>query len=166
MGAFEKNYRDLATNDSHKYALIMEEQTEQIYSYENNIFPLYLKERFLSVPVGIGLVKNHFLFHLLEEVVQGLTTGGITQHLWKFYREVDLSLPKVQPHGPSVLSLDDLSFGFLIWLVACGVAFGAFFMEIFYFWMVKFYYFMKEKIKQLIGIILLLTLLINVRRRG
>lgn len=73
--------------------------------------------------------KDSFLFHLTEEILRDLITGGIPQHLVKFYEEI-LYPPLLEDlAGPKVLRIDDLSYGFIIWLVSCSIAVAVFVAE-------------------------------------
>lgn len=90
-----------------------------------------MDENFLSFLVGIGTVKNNFLSQLTEEVLQRLITAGISQWQMKFH--TDFWFPKYpndKNSEPTVLCVDDLNFGFIIWLIACGISGLMFLCEI------------------------------------
>jgi len=69
-----------------------------------------------------------FYFRMLKNVIDNLIPTGIMNHLiethytrkWKFEKFED---------GPKVLSLDDLIFGFNIWLGCCLISFISFILE-------------------------------------
>lgn len=156
----QADYHSYLRNDSIKYAIFMEEEIARILEFEANVRSSHLKERLLVVQLGIGTFLNHFLFQLLEEVMQGLITGGIAQRTWEFYKEIYLTLPSIPPKAPKILTLEDLNFGFFIWLAACGISSLVFFCEI----LVKIYEILKVKVKQLIGVFLFMRILKNLLR--
>jgi hypothetical protein len=65
------------------------------------------------------------------------------------------------------LTINDLEYGFVIWLIACAVSIGAFLMEILVFAALKIINWIKRCLKNLLGYILFLIIvknLINLRR--
>lgn len=93
---------------------------------------------------------NSFLYPILNEVVDKLLTTGIAQHLYKNY--VKTILFEEEKKQLKVLTLSDLSFGFTLWGVACGISALAFLIE---FSWVRF----KKIARQIIGLIFFVTLL-------
>jgi hypothetical protein len=90
------------------------------------------KEPFFTIPVTMVIAPNHFLFHAINEVMDRIIPAGIPQHYYNFQmwdryiRNVHVrSLEELQS-----LTLDDWGFGFVLWLVACGISTVAFLIEI------------------------------------
>jgi hypothetical protein len=90
------------------------------------------KEPFFTIPVSMVTTPNHFLFHAINEVMDRIIPAGIPQHwhnfqIWdRYIRNVHMrSLDELQS-----LTLDDWGFGFVLWLVACGISTIAFLIEI------------------------------------
>ena len=84
-----------------------------------------------AISGGLGMVKNSILYPIFDDVMRNLIPSGIPQYLPIYhskllfggYEESDEKLPKV-------LSLDDLAFGFILWLIACGISITAFTVEL------------------------------------
>jgi hypothetical protein len=88
-----------------------------------------LKERLLAIPIGFSFRKNHYLYQIIDENVQHLVSGGIVDHLYKFHERDCLTPYEYVEWEPYVFSLDDLLFGFFIWLAAYGVCLGVVALE-------------------------------------
>lgn len=93
--------------------------------------PKILKQSLLTYQNGISMLQNHFLFAATEEVVQRLIPMGIIQHSYEFHNWICLR-PIVEPdeNDPIVLTMDELEFGFIMWLAVCGLAVVGFIVEI------------------------------------
>lgn len=92
---------------------------------------LKLKEQLFSDRIGISMKMNHPMFALITDISENLISGGVLQHIYKFY--YDLAYPKMPQDlkEPEVLTIDDLRHGFIIWIVASSVTVFVFFIEIF-----------------------------------
>lgn len=90
---------------------------------------LKLKERLINNPLGFSTIRNNFLYHLYEDVTQYLSAAGIPQWMIKVHLEWWSHPNAVNPKGPQVLSINDLSFGFFIWLMTMGLSTAAFGFE-------------------------------------
>ena len=77
--------------------------------------------------LGLVLTANHFLFENVDKMIQRLTSSGIMKFILNkcILPKVNLVVGKTS----SVLTLKDLSFGFVIWLSFCGVCFCVFMFE-------------------------------------
>jgi hypothetical protein len=78
-----------------------------------------------------GLFRNNFLIPTLNHIMNRLIPSGIPKHLadygmWFIYRQFDVEDEDTR----RVLSLDDLEFGFVLWLAACSVSLLVFFGEV------------------------------------
>lgn len=100
------------------------------------------------------------MFHLAEEVVQQLNSGGIPGHSSSLF--LDMMYPPFESFtiaGPQVLKIEDLQYGFEMWLIACGLACCVFGLELFVELLKKFMKFLKIILKDLLGGFLLLKYL-------
>jgi hypothetical protein len=81
-----------------------------------------LEERLYTLSLAFALPRNHFMYHLNEKVIQNLQASGvIKKHM--DYRSALCYMPyEPKEWEPKVFKLNDLLFGFYIWLVACGVS--------------------------------------------
>lgn len=92
--------------------------------------PKVLKQPLFNIQVGIGLLPNHFLYDLTEDVVQKFISMGIIQNLYNYYSWVLFHTEiRNTGTGPMVLSLDDVTFGFNIWIVMCCLSVIGFLIE-------------------------------------
>ena len=95
-----------------------------------------------EVPV-LYTLSNSFLYKTLNQILEKMIPAGIPQYLVKFH-ESNLfgTFVASVASGPSVLTIEDLAHGFVLWLGACGVSFIAFFLELMWFrliiWFGKF----------------------------
>jgi len=59
----------------------------------------------------------------MEDTMQLIIPTGIPQYLYEYHRWLQfLKFHADIKIGPNVLSIDDLSFGFVLWAVACGIS--------------------------------------------
>lgn len=83
-----------------------------------------------AISGGIGMLKNSILYPIFDEIIKYLIPSGIPQYLPIFHLEMLLGTYKeVSENTPKVLNLNDLAFGFLLWLVACSISIAAFACE-------------------------------------
>ena len=88
----------------------------------------FLKENLYTHLTGFITSRNHFLHALLDETLNDLITGGIIQNSFEsFDYETVLSLKHYHlfdEHEVSkILTFEDLSYGFTLWICACLVCF-------------------------------------------
>ena len=96
--------------------------------------PKILKQTLLTYQNGVSMLRNHFLFEATEEVVQRLIPMGIIQHSFELHTWISLRpVIEVEENEPKVLTIDDLEFGFVIYLATCGLSIFGFFCEVFIF---------------------------------
>lgn len=82
-----------------------------------------LKQKLFSYPIGFGTFKNHFMNALIEDTLQLMIPAGIPQYLFEHHRWLKFGKVHVNRKvGPNVLSVDDLSFGFVVWVCCCGIS--------------------------------------------
>jgi hypothetical protein len=135
---------------------------------------LLLKEVMHTLQEGIALSNNFFMFDLIDEVIESLQTTGTLQFMknnHEYQRKVQIvfrmSKHKNFAASQKQLTINDLEYGFVIWLIACAVSIGAFLMEILGFAALKIINWIKRCLKNLLGYILFLIIvknLINLRR--
>ncbi len=122
--------------------------------------PLKLKEELLTIPVDFVVTRNHFSFELIQEVAKLTIPFGIPQWLNKNNLHFLYgSIFDNREFGPSVLTVEDLDFGFFIWLAACGISSLTFIVEIF----TLLYRLLRRKIGEVLAIIWILK---NIPRNG
>ena len=127
---------------------------------ETNV-PKILSQRFLNEPFGVCTRRHNFAFNLVECTMTYLIQGGIPQYLLNYLLDFDLRPLVDPPSEPSVFSLSDLEFGFIVWLIACLISIIAFATEIlFYLLRVK----LCPMLKDIIGLIVFLIQLRRIRK--
>lgn len=120
-----------------------------------------LKENLYSYMTGYAIERNHFLYELVDEIVQRLVTGGVLEYSIQYYLYADLLSFNVYHHldyleESKVLTVKDLSYGFTLWIAACFLSYLVFLLELttFYIKMNPIYHF-----KNFIGLLGLLNAL-------
>jgi hypothetical protein len=84
------------------------------------------------ISFSLGLHKNCILYDLLRDVMEKIIPAGIPQHFWK--QEQVIKFKSGLKSGQivdkrKVLSLYNLEYGFVMWMVACGISTVVFFVE-------------------------------------
>ncbi|KAL7013177.1 hypothetical protein ACKWTF_015235 [Chironomus riparius] len=107
--------------------------------------------KFVDDSMNFGITRNSILYESLSEVIEKLNPSGIIQYLinydsWVTYDKFDSAVTKV----PRILTFNDLSFGFVLWLAACGISVVGFAVE-----MTE--YKMRIAIKNMIGVVVFLS---------
>lgn len=82
---------------------------------------------------SICVYHDNFLYHFSEKVSNTLIEAGIIQYWFKYFVDFDLKPLLNAPSEPKVFEVEDLKFGFCVWLVASAISVAAFFGEILYF---------------------------------
>lgn len=97
--------------------------------------------------------KNSFIYEFLDDFLQKTIPFGIPQYLMSFhYFMLFKHYEVLNVKEPKVLTIDDLSFGFVLWLGACGISLITFLIELF---MLK----LRRIIRNLIGLWNILAIL-------
>lgn len=115
--------------DLRKTAILIQERILDVFASHHGSHHKKFNEKLLALSVGISTIQNNFMFNIFEDSVQHLTSAGILQWMMIFYREYFFPPSSEDPKGPQVLKVDDLSFGFEIWLIASAFALTAFVIE-------------------------------------
>jgi hypothetical protein len=106
-----------------KIAVLIEVDRPQIINTFMRIgMPDILKEHLLTLSTGFRMPRNHFMYHLTDDVVQNLLAAGILNFFKQFHVYACIKYYKEPEWEPKVFALDDLLFGFYIWLAACAVS--------------------------------------------
>jgi hypothetical protein len=101
----------------------------------NNCKGIRMDEKWITRTIGVAIVRNHILFQLAEDILQHTIATGIPQHLRQYQKDFILKLePVVEDDEPKVLTLEDLAFGFNIFLIALGISCITFVLEVVYFY--------------------------------
>jgi hypothetical protein len=88
----------------------------------------------MGVLRGMAMFRNNMLFPLIESVIQRLIDAGITQQLEKFHMEYEkrrllMQAPKKVEELKS-FTVEDLSYGFEIWIITTAISLIVFCCEI------------------------------------
>lgn len=119
--------------------------------------PFIMKQRLPSEYNGLALYKNHFISHITFSTIEKLVEGGIPQYFHKFIYEYVLDLNvDYENQGAMAFSVDDLSFGFIIWLYTCAISCGVFICEILIFYINRFGRKIVQEFAGLFGFLVLL----------
>lgn len=87
--------------------------------------------KLLDDSMNFGITRNSILYEPLNEVLEKLNPSGIIQHLIEFHSWIiDHKFELVAEKHPRILTFDDLSFGFVLWLAACGISAIGFIIEL------------------------------------
>lgn len=160
---FVENIED----SSKKLAFMFEDFYVNYKTKKLGIEPNRIKKRLMNSNNGISMNPNNFLFHLLSDSIFDLNSGGFPQFLKQLYLHYHL-LDSKSPilRGPQVMTVDDLNYGFTIWIIASGVSVLGFFVE---FLMLHFTTLKKNFMfspRNVLGLILYLSILRRVIRNG
>ncbi|KAG5670248.1 hypothetical protein PVAND_000525 [Polypedilum vanderplanki] len=144
-----KIYYKKALNDetNEKFAFLVD---SDFHAYLNTTFCQSLtkmENEKLTKMTSYFMFVNNILLHELNDIINRLVPTGIAQHLsdfglWSLFRPIAEEFRDPR----RILSLNDLEFGFVLWLIACLISLVCFIFEISY---VK----TKPLLKKLIGLI-------------
>lgn len=133
------NFTDLfelkIKNEKAKMAFFLNDMIERGISRETRVSGIKLNEKLITNSVSFVISRNNFIFELAELVIERLIQAGITKHLFEYqcFLEKATRVDEITIKNPEVLTINDLSFGFFIWLSACGVTLTVFLCEILFF---------------------------------
>jgi hypothetical protein len=145
---------ELALNGkSHtKYAFLVFSFVHAVFNstYKRSL-PILQNEKLVKV-TSFFTIRNNMLLTQLNDVISRLIPAGITKYLsdfglWFILRPLDDEV--LDPRR--ILSMTDLEFGFVLWLVACFICFLCFICEI----SPRF----QNKFRMLIGLINFVTVI-------
>lgn len=149
---FERIYLDQYRNSSAKIAFYADEHNLNELNSLCQCSNLVLNEVLFQYQVGMGLIKNHYLFDKIDDTIQQITPFGILQYLadhhkWAVYKENNVQVDDLAP-----FTIDSLSFGFILWLAACVNSFVGFIVEMIHIRI-------ENTVRTLVGLFLFLKLL-------
>ncbi|KAL7013039.1 hypothetical protein ACKWTF_015166 [Chironomus riparius] len=126
-----KIYCDNINNSSLKLAFI---HTSQFFKNTNSVCKGSLvkvkKFHMNAIPAGLGLNVNSILSPIFNNIMDRTIAAGIPQYLESFSSEFFFGkYQEIEDKMPKVLTLEDLSFGFTLWLCACGMSISMFIFE-------------------------------------
>jgi hypothetical protein len=114
-----------------KQTIVMAEEVAANFSALCQYDPNFLDEPFATFLLTINTLANHFMFHVMDEVVTQIIPFGIPLHWYHFHtwnRFVKKTRARMVEELES-FKLCDWSFGFIIWGIACGISTIVFIME-------------------------------------
>ena len=108
-------------NSSAKIALLVEDILATYYESVNKGHNKWNRfdEDFYTNRVAIVLQQSSFYFRMIKSVVDRLIDTGVVKYLARTRMKLKYPNPESEP---TVLSIDDLMFGFNIWLGFCGIS--------------------------------------------
>lgn len=124
-------YLSQSQNASSKLAFMLSNREMNTMVNKYKIPPIKMKESLITLNIGFGFNANNFMYGLTEDVIEKLFPMGILQH-WTDFNVLNSDSNVKKKKVPKVLKMDDLSFGFVLWLVACGVSCLCFLIEVGY----------------------------------
>jgi hypothetical protein len=125
---------NIDSNTTAKAAFFMSKDLENSFFSQCKKTSLHkiIPELFHTVPIVVELQKECILYELLNDVMRQAIAAGIPQHFWKNEQEVMFNVrPKLRitEDNRRILSLYDLEYGFVVWLIACGISTAVFVVE-------------------------------------
>lgn len=129
------NYCQNIKNSSAKLAFFIDHETLVKFSIYCRKTGIAFVDKITRYPTGFAIYPNSDIFEVLDETLQLLVTNGLASYFHKRVHHV-LKFKDDQKH-PKVLSCDDLSFGFIVWLVACAISAFIFIVELLFEFILK-----------------------------
>jgi len=127
---------DQSQNSSAKMSLITEEQSLNLLQYLDGKSLKWhqLKNvNFYVSQIGFFFLPNNFFLHIIDKETQRLTSAGIMNHLLNLIFKDKCSFTFRKEW--KVLAMENLQFGFVIWLCSCAVTAVVFVAEVM-FWII------------------------------
>ncbi|CRK91816.1 CLUMA_CG005441, isoform A [Clunio marinus] len=124
--------QEISTNSSsHSAFITYENYVKNIFAVlnRNNLTtPIHTLDEIIAVaPRSMSFVANMELFKTFDEKLTQLREAGIMDHIKKPYYELYKEKPN---NDPKVLTMDDLSAGFVVFLVFLLISIASFSLEI------------------------------------
>lgn len=101
--------------------------------------PKRMKSKVKTEKFGIATMRNNFIYNVTENVMSALVESGIAQYFFQYIKLVVLKGLPTDQQEPKKFSIEDLKFGFVIFLICCGISIVAFLCEILMFYGRKFF---------------------------
>lgn len=93
--------------------------------------PRSIDNELFTTVKGLCVWQNNHAYWLMENTMRKIVPSGIPQHIRNTI--FDFRLKFAQPpvtKGPQVFLIEDLKFGFIIWLITISIAVACFIIEI------------------------------------
>jgi hypothetical protein len=118
------------------YAFIFsQDEVSMIKAFLKAKLEVMKRERYQTFLINSGTMYMNFMSQFVNEIFAKLIEAGIPQY---FNRQLFDLFPHPQELKElKVFDVDDLWFGFLIWVITCGISFSVFIIEICVFWAKK-----------------------------
>ena len=138
---------------SKKVAVTFDEETYQIGISFFKKHPRKLKQYSEKILKGVATYRNNHAYWLIEDTMRILIQAGIPQYVKNYifevyFREIQESKEKI----PKVFGIDDLDYGFIVWLIACSIAVAGFVVELLWFYL-------RKGVKNFLGLYCLVRLI-------
>jgi hypothetical protein len=102
------------------------------------IMPEVLKESIDLLLSQVCVLHDNFMSHLNFKLSYDLAANGIFNYWFDYFLNFDMKPMLEAPQEPKVFDIEDLKFGFIVWLIACAISAFSFLIEFFYFYVKKF----------------------------
>jgi hypothetical protein len=128
---FRKTLESQSQNSSAKLALIVDNVFQNFMQLNDNWRNTWnqLEDPFVISHDFFAFFGASFHFRMFKKLIDRLIDTGVMKYLSDNYYSKPRTFDPIE-ESPQVLSLDDMIFGFNIWLGACGISLAAFFGEI------------------------------------
>ncbi|KAG5666299.1 hypothetical protein PVAND_017850 [Polypedilum vanderplanki] len=127
-------HRDICNilkNDVPKTAILTEENFDLKVKFICKQEIIRIKDTIFTINVGISMEAYHYLYDVIESSLLWTLQSGIVQYFSEFYTWYEYKRYHIEESSVNkILSLNDLSYGFNIWLIVCAVAIVEFFFEL------------------------------------
>jgi hypothetical protein len=90
---------------------------------------IFMREVLITFQNGYAFNRNNFMFQLADEVVRDLIPTGIIDQSYAYHKWFQTMQEDPETRESALLTMDDISFGFVIWLIACSVSLTVFISE-------------------------------------
>jgi hypothetical protein len=121
---------NLSQNSSAKVSIIFQETSLNVLQHfvgKSFKWHQLKNENFQVSQIGFFFFPNNFFLNIIDIETQRLTSAGIMSHLLNLVFKDKYSNVSIKEW--KVLTLENLRFGFVIWLWSCAVAVVAFLVE-------------------------------------
>jgi hypothetical protein len=129
-------FQNINSNSSAKLAFFMTKDMQISLGpiCRNSSSRVITPDFFYKFPQSIWLYKMCVLHDLLHDVMERILPAGIPQYIWKYEQENRFSHSGLRTDDDDedtrrVFSLHDLEYGFVLWLIACGISTVVFLIE-------------------------------------
>ena len=114
------------SDPSLKAAIIVSKVDHRVIKTFERKVPKLMKQTILLTPFGCCTYPDNFAFKLIDNTMPRLREAGILQYHFNYLVNFELK-PLLDPEWePIVFSVSNLEFGFVTWLISCGIAVGIF----------------------------------------